>query len=111
MYLLHWNPLDKSIGKPENYWIDRSQNEEVWPHTSISTIINWTHESVSEHNVDVEHWWLVQLMKDNGLRLEMLPRQDEGVVHTGGNSQSGDIPVFKTDESENVLYGRNFLKH
>lgn len=50
-----------------------------------------------------------QLMKDNGLRLAMLHRQDEGVVHTGGNPQSGDI--FKTDEGENVLYGRNFLKH
>lgn len=48
-------------------------------------------------------------MKDSGLRLAMLHRWDEGVVHTGGNPQSGDI--FKTDERENVLYGRNFLKH
>lgn len=48
-------------------------------------------------------------MKDNGLRLAMLHRQDEGVVHTGGSPQSGDI--FNTDERENVLYVRNFLKH
>lgn len=51
--LLHWNPRDKRRGKPESYWIDWSQNEEVWPHTSISAFISWTHELVSEHSVDV----------------------------------------------------------